>query len=223
MTIDLGVLYGEARERIAGLVSAPGLDPDLIVPATPSWTVHDVLAHVSGIAADGTSGNMAGAPGDEWTAAQVARGAGKSIAELLSEWGQTGVMMAGFLSSPAGANASAAVIDIHTHEADLRHALGLPVAVPSDFLEWAGVAMRERFAGQCEEAGLPSVDVAVDDFEWFRGCLGRRTEAEVLSYDWSADPAPYLDTFFIFGRASASLREGSLGESLGDESVGGRA
>lgn len=212
MTIDLGVLYGGARERIAGLVTAPGIDPDLIVPATPKWSVHDVVAHVSGIAADGTSGNMAGAPGDEWTAAQVARGAGKSIAELLAEWEQTGTMMAGFLSSPAGAGASAAVVDIHTHEADLRHALGLPVAVPSDFLAWAGAAMRERFAGQCEEAGLPPVDVAVDDFEFLRGCLGRRTEAEVLSYDWSADPVPYLDAFFIFGRAAASLSEGSFGD-----------
>ena len=212
MTIDLGVLYGGARERIAGLVTAPGIDPDLIVPATPRWSVHDVVAHVAGIAADGTSGNMAGAPGDEWTAAQVARGAGKSIAELLAEWEKTGAMMAGFLSSPAGAGASAAVVDIHTHEADLRHALGLPVAVPSDFLAWAGAAMRERFAGQCEEAGLPPVDVAVDDFEFFRGCLGRRTEAEVLSYGWSTDPVPYLDAFFLFGRAEASLGEGSFGE-----------
>ena len=219
MTIDLGVLYGGARERIAGLVSAEGIDPDLIVPATPRWSVHDVVAHLSGIAADGTSGNMAGAPGDEWTAAQVARGAGKSIAELLAEWEQTGALMAGFLSSPAGANALAAVMDIHTHEADLRHALGLPVAVPSDFLEWAGVTTRERFAGQCEEAGLPPVEVAVDDFEFFRGCLGRRTEAEVLSYDWSADPAAYLDAFFIFGRAEASLGEGSFGEgSFGEGS-----
>jgi hypothetical protein len=103
-------------------------------------------------------------------------------------------------------------MDIHTHEADLRHALGLPVAVPAEFLAWAGPSMRDGFAEQVAAAGLPPVEVAASDFEWFRARLGRRTVAEVGAYEWSADPAPYLDVFFIFGRASASLGEGSLGE-----------
>jgi uncharacterized protein (TIGR03083 family) len=213
MTIDLGGLYSEARSRIVGLVGADGLDPTMRVPATPSWNVHDVIAHVSGIAADGTSGNMAGAPGEEWTAAQVARGAGKSIAELLAEWDATGPLMAGFLSSPAGAAAGAAVMDIHTHEADLRHALGLPVAVPAEFLAWAGEAMRAGFAEQCTTAGLAPVEITASDFEWFRGRLGRRTEAEVAAYGWSADPAGYLDEFFIFGRAAEPLGEAALGDA----------
>jgi len=29
---------------IAGLVSAADVDPDLLVPATPKWSVHDVVA-----------------------------------------------------------------------------------------------------------------------------------------------------------------------------------
>lgn len=207
MSIDLGVLYGAARARIAELVSRPTTDPDLTVPATPRWTVHHVVAHVSGVAADGTSGNMAGAPGEEWTAAQVQRSASRSIAELLAEWERTGPLMEGFLSSPAGVHASAAVMDIHTHEADLRHALGVPVDVPDDFLDWAGDAMREGFVEAVAAAGLPPVDVTAPDFEWFRGRLGRRTEAEVRAFEWSADPGPYLDVFFIFGRAEQSLGE----------------
>jgi len=210
MTIDLGGLYSAARERISALVTADGIDPDLKVPATPEWTVRDVLAHLSGIAADATSGNMAGAPGDEWTAAQVARGAGRTIGEMVAEWSQTGPMLAGFLSTPEGANASAAVMDVYTHEADLRHALGLPVAIPVNFLAWSGPAMRDGFAEAVAAAGLPQVEVTAPDFEWFRGRLGRRTPAEVAAFDWSADPAPYLDSFYIFGRAATSLREGTL-------------
>jgi len=56
-------------------------------------------------------------------------------------------------------------------------------------------------------AGLPPVTVEAADLEWFRGRLGRRTEDEVRGYGWSADPDPYLDTFFIFGRATRSLGE----------------
>ncbi|MGZ4680076.1 MAG: maleylpyruvate isomerase family mycothiol-dependent enzyme, partial [Ilumatobacteraceae bacterium] len=48
-------------------------------------------------------------------------------------------------------------------------------------------------------AGLPEVTLEASDFELFRGRLGRRTRDEVAALGWSADPAPYLDIFFIFG------------------------
>jgi hypothetical protein len=205
--VDLGEFYRAARERITALVTAAGVDPSAVVPATPEWNVHDVVAHLSGIAVDGTTGNMAGAPGDEWTAAQVRRNADRSIAELVEEWSQVGPLMEGFLSTPEGALASAAVMDIHTHEADLRHALGLSVEVPATFLAWAGPAMRDGFAAAVAAAGLPPVTVAASDFEWFRARLGRRTAAEVAALAWSAPAAAYLDAFFIFGRAATPLGE----------------
>ena len=207
MTIELGETYRAARERISQLVADDDVDANLPVPATPAWTVHCVIAHVSGIASDATTGNMEGAPGEEWTAAQVRRAEGRSIAEMLAEWQQTGPLIEGFLSSPDGAAASAAVMDLHSHEADLRHALGLPVAVPAEFLAWAGTAMREGFAEQCAASGLAPVEVVASDFEWFRGRLGRRTEVEVCAYGWPVDAAPHLDSFFTFGRAITSLGE----------------
>lgn len=206
-TVDLGALYRAARERISAVATAAGIDPNVPVPATPAWSVHDLVAHVTGVAVDGTSGNMAGAPGEEWTAAQVARNVDRSIEEMIAEWAQVGPLMEGFLSSPSGAMASAAVMDIHTHEADLRHALGLPAAVPASFLEWAAPAMRSGFAEAVAGAGLAPVAVQASDFEWFRGRLGRRTEEEVAAYGWSAPAADYLDVFFIFGRAARSLGE----------------
>ena len=104
-----------------------------------------------------------------------------------------------FLSSPEGSKASAAVVDVHAHETDMRVALGLAPSIPDEVLAWAGQMFREVFDAQVLAAGLPPVAIDASDFEWFRGRLGRRTAAEVSALTWSADPAPYLDTFFIFG------------------------
>ncbi|MBI4933547.1 MAG: maleylpyruvate isomerase family mycothiol-dependent enzyme [Actinobacteria bacterium] len=205
MTIDLGVLYRTCRERVTELVS--GADPDLAVPATPGWTVHDVIAHLSGISEDAANGNMAGAPGEEWTGAQVTRHRDTPMADLLAMWGEYAPGMEAFFSSPNGAAMSAGVFDIHTHEADLRHALGLPFHIPADALAWAGEHMRSGFAEAVAAAGLPPVELPISDVEWFRARLGRRTEAEVRAFPWPADPEPYLDHFFIFGRAAHTLGE----------------
>jgi hypothetical protein len=156
---------------------------------------------------------MVGAPGDEWTAAQVARGRSKSMDELLAMWAERAPLVEAVFSSPEGAPRLAGVIDVHTHEADLRHALGLPVAVPADFLDWVATRFRDGLAAQVAAAGLPPVTVGASDFEWFRGRLGRRTVDEVCAYDWSADPAPYLDHFFVFGRAVESLHEHEVATS----------
>jgi len=207
MTYDLGASYRAARERITALVAANDEALDRVVPASPEWTVHDVLAHVSGVAHDAATGNMAGAPGDAWTAAQVDRGRGQSAAALVESWAQHAPALEELLSGPNGGMASAAVMDIHCHEADIRHALGLAADLPGGFLAWAGESMRNRFAQQVADTGLPPVSVDASDFEWFRGRLGRRTEAEVGAYSWSADPAAYLDLFFIFGRAAQPLSE----------------
>ena len=206
MDVDRGALYESARQRFAALVGA-GVDPDAAVPATPAWTVHDVVAHLAGIARDAMTGNMEGAPGEAWTAAQVARGLGVPIADLLAQWAIDAQGVAAFLSSPDGESVSAAVSDVHSHEADLRHALGLPVAVPAPFLSWCAEALRDGFADAVREAGLAANTPAIDDVEWFRGRLGRRTEAEVRAYPWPVDATPYLESFVVFGPATHSLAE----------------
>jgi uncharacterized protein (TIGR03083 family) len=207
MNVDLGAAYRDARLRIAALVSDEV--GDLAVPATPGWNVHDVVAHVTGVVDDATAGNMEGAPGEAWTAAQVARGVGRSVAEMVAGWHEKAPLIEMFLSSPEGGSRAAAVFDIHTHECDLLTALGRPVGVPADVLDWIGQSFREGFAKQVREAGLPDVSVDVSDLELFRGRLGRRTTDEVRAYGWSADPTPYLDHWFVFGVAERSLGERS--------------
>ena len=48
--IDTGAVY--ERTKRAFVVTVTGSDVDHVGPATPAWTVHDVLAHVIGLAAD---------------------------------------------------------------------------------------------------------------------------------------------------------------------------
>ncbi len=207
MDTDLGEMYRAARVRIGALVSDEiGSVP---VPATPLWTVHDVVAHLAGVTEDVRTGNMEGVTTDPWTAAQVERGRSKTVAQLLAMWDEYAFLIEGFLSSPDGASAFRAVLDIHTHEADLLNALGRPIDLPDEFLAWMTPLLQSDFAEQVAAAGSAPITVGASDLQWFRGRLGRRTADEVCGYGWSADPAPYLDHWFVFGRAERSLGETS--------------
>jgi uncharacterized protein (TIGR03083 family) len=197
VAIDLGASYRAARLRISDLANDDVGDRP--VPATPDWTVHDVVGHLYGVMTDISSGNLDGVATAPWTAAQVARCRDKSVADVIEEWAEASPGFESFLSSPAGSNAGAAVMDVHCHETDLRTALGLAPALPDESLAWAGHSMRKAFTAQVAAAGLPEVTLEASDFEVFRGRLGRRTRDEVAALGWSVDPAPYLDIFFIFG------------------------
>jgi uncharacterized protein (TIGR03083 family) len=201
----LGELYRASRERICALVV--DADPTCVVPATPLWNVHDVVAHLAGIVDDAISGNMEGVTTDPWTAAQVERGRGRPVAELVSVWCDSAPLVEATLSGSPGGSYDRAVLDILTHEADLSHALGVTAQLPSDALAWAAAVLEATFHAGVADTGLDAVGVQATDWEWFRGRLGRRTEAEVTALAWSADPAPYLATWFVFGRAVAPLGE----------------
>lgn len=206
MQPDLGGVYRASRRRIGDLVSDEvALIP---VPATPLWNVHDVVAHLAGITVDVATGNMDGVTTDPWTAAQVERSRHRSVGELLAIWDEHAPLVEGFLSSPEGAGAYRAVLDVHTHEADLLNALGRSIELPGDVMAWMAEVLRTGFVDAATAAGLPPVSVRASDFEWFRGRLGRRTETEVRAFGWTLDPEPYLDHWFVFGRAEVSLGEG---------------
>lgn len=44
----------------------------------------------------------------------------------------------------------------------------------------------------------PSITLSATPFELFRALTGRRSAAQIAAYDWSGDPAPYVDAF-IYG------------------------
>ena len=72
MSFDFASIYRSTRERFIAFVL--GLDPadvDTTAPATPLWTIHDLIAHTTGVASDVVNGRMDGAVSEEWTQRQV--------------------------------------------------------------------------------------------------------------------------------------------------------
>ncbi len=201
--------YRGVRERATGIVR--GLDDPAaaaVVPATPAWSVHDLLAHLVGVSRDAVDGRLDGSTSDAWTDAQVQRRRGVPRAALLDEWGEYGPLFEVRLARLPAEVGGQAVLDAVTHEHDLRHAVGLPGARDSDAVavafEWmCGARERtgrpalryrtevgERVAG----VGEPVASLAASRFELLRAATGRRTRAEVLAYgpDRRYDPGAVL-------------------------------
>lgn len=77
-------LYCETRDRVVAVAS--DLDPDLAVPACPGWTVHSVISHLVGLAADVVTGRVDGYAGPAWTERQVDERSDLSMSDLIDEW-----------------------------------------------------------------------------------------------------------------------------------------
>ena len=138
---EVGDHYRTTRERVTELLDAlePG-DGTRAVPACPGWTVHDLLAHMTGVPDDALNGRLDGIATDPWTAAQVERGRALSVTDLVTRWSEQGPVFEGFPLPPE------AVVDLTTHEQDLRGALDRPGARDSDELLWAFVLVADRTA-----------------------------------------------------------------------------
>lgn len=127
---DAGAIYESVRKGFVDLLTSQPRVVDLRpVPATPAWTVHDVFAHVVGIAADLNAARFPDpddAGGEAFAAAQVASRRHRSFDDLVAEWGseapafEDGLRMFGYEVG------SHFVGDLVTHLHDVREALGLP-------------------------------------------------------------------------------------------------
>lgn len=190
------------------------------VPCTPGWTARDVLSHVSGIPDDALAGRLDGVATEPWTASQVERNRAAGVAELLARWEE---------QSPAFAEAVASMgeirppIDCHSHEHDVRHALGRPgnrdsaivhAAVASGMAGFGRQLVVELDDGQTLRAGGstgPRVTLTgVSEFEVFRSRLGRRSAEQVRDYHWSGPDdlvAAVLADWFVFGPSDDDIVE----------------
>ncbi|MDQ1445296.1 MAG: hypothetical protein QOI20_1760 [Acidimicrobiaceae bacterium] len=167
----LGDVYKAGRERITELVAAAPLDEvRRTVPACPEWTVHDTVAHLSGVCADIVAGNIEGVASDPWTAAQVDRRRSWSLEQVLGEWTELGPQVEAIAEFFPGRTGSQLVLDLTTHEHDVRQALGRPGARDA-----AGVQIGSRFVaevGLCTSVavrGLPPLEVISGDNRWVVG------------------------------------------------------
>jgi hypothetical protein len=187
-------------------------------PATPGWCVHDVVAHLTGVAQDVGAGWLpTGGPTAEWTAGHVARGAGIPTAELLETWAAGSPAVEALLAERP---VWPVVLDVGAHEHDIRGALGDHGARDSDVVRiGASVLLRglrvprplvvRTETGEVRvgpEDGEP-VLLTTTAFEAFRWRLGRRSRRQLAAMDWSGDPEPYLDSLCVFGPADHDVVE----------------
>ncbi|MGV8048522.1 maleylpyruvate isomerase N-terminal domain-containing protein, partial [Mycobacterium kansasii] len=80
---DAEAAYRLVHRRVDSLLRGRADVAELTVPACPDWTVHQTVAHLTGIAQDIATGNLDDVGSQAWTQAQVERLDGLSIDELL--------------------------------------------------------------------------------------------------------------------------------------------
>ncbi len=192
-------------------------------PCTPEWTVRDVLSHVAGITDDVLAGRMDGAPGEVWTAAQIERNGSLSVADLLERWEAQTPAVADVLQQIGEGRPP---IDCHTHEHDVRQALGRPGNRDSVIIELSALDLAAipdcpvaltveltdgRVVRSGPADGAPSVTLrGVTPFEVFRSRPGRRSPAQIRSWDWigaDADIDAVVAGWFFFGPATDPIIE----------------
>lgn len=217
-TPQIASTYLAAHQRIDDLVRR--LDDDVLarpVQACPGWTVRSVVSHLAATPEWAAAGRLSGLPTDDDTAAQVAELADVAMPEVLDRWAASAPA---FAEMAAAGDVWPAVIDVVTHEHDIRHALAQPGARDSEAVALlAGVLLRwwsptravevvtaDRTVRRGPEDEEP-VRWTSTDFEVVRARMGRRSRSQLAAMDWSADPGGLLDELTVFPPAATDLDE----------------
>jgi len=209
--------YRAVRERVTGVLAGvdDGVAATTPVPACPGWTVTELAGHLCGVCVDILEGNLDGVGTAPWADAQAERFAPLGLAALLAQWNEVAPQVEALGPAFPPRPASQLVFDVTSHEHDVRGAVGVPggrdaeaLAVPLEFLAGALDArvrheelptLRLRADdGWSSTAGdgSPEVELRATSFELFRSFGGRRSLDQIRALDWSADPEPYLASFF---------------------------
>jgi uncharacterized protein (TIGR03083 family) len=208
---DVGAAYAGCRQRIGVLVE--GLDEAgsvALVPTCPAWTVHDVVAHVAGVVDDALAGRLDGVATEPWTAAQVDARRGHPVAEIVAEWNEAAPAFEGLLDQ-IGPSGRQAVLDVVTHEHDIRTALGAAGHRESDAVDiglsfvaprWVEVAAESGLAVGVEAAtgarwGAEDAPLVLSGtpFELVRALTGRRSVDQLRALGWRGDCEPAIESF----------------------------
>ncbi|MDQ3952696.1 MAG: maleylpyruvate isomerase family mycothiol-dependent enzyme [Actinomycetota bacterium] len=142
---DLAEIYDATRSELAELVSGlPDEDLERPVPATPGWSIRDVVAHLTGVVRCIAAGDFpreffvaigseaAIAVLNEWTDRQVVSRREPPVRELLDEWERSTAsiapMIRGDVPWPEDVVPFAGHVlttDVAVHQQDVYGALGL--------------------------------------------------------------------------------------------------
>jgi uncharacterized protein (TIGR03083 family) len=180
------------------------------VPTCPAWSLHDVVAHVAGVVDDALAGRLDGVATEPWTAAQVDARRGRPVADIVAEWNAAAPAFEGILDQ-IGPSGRQAVLDVVTHEHDIRCALGAAGHRDSDAVAIGLTFVGPRFVEVAAENGLavgveattgarwgaedaPLV-LSGSPFELVRALTGRRSVDQLRALDWRGDCEPALGAF----------------------------
>jgi len=199
--------YAATRQRIASLVS--DLDDAATarqVPACPEWTVHDLVAHVSGIPEAITSGDLPGADQQAWLDGLVDARRDVPIPELLERWEACADATAAMIDN----GVSLIVVDLVCHEHDLRAAVAQPGArgaaevraIIQPLLETLLPGIKKRGTGAlmvdsdgvqwASHVGRPACTLHVDPWEACRALGSRRTADELRALPRTGNIEPFI-------------------------------
>lgn len=214
--MQAGEIYEETRARLTAFVRELH-DDDLArpVPTCPGWSVRDVVAHLAGLAADLAAGRTEGMATAEWTARHVAERTGRSLDELLDEWAEHAPALGRLLAEMT--RVVPPVLDLVTHEDDIRAALGATPVLDSVGFDYALQAYVLGLDHRLRKHHLPALRIRAGDEVWevgdgepaatwdttpydlFRTLAGRRPETQVRADQWDGDPSPYVPVLSTFG------------------------
>ena len=214
----LSELYGQAQARVVALVT--GLDAAQVeapVPTCPGWSVRDVVAHMTAISEDVLEGRLSGPPTEEQTMAQVIRFRGRPLTEVLEHWQELGPRLGEVIDA---SEVWPAVLDVATHEHDIRGALRRPGARDSEvvrlgsdrLLTWLRPRVALRIVVEDETydlgpEGPEPIALRTGRFDALRWRMGRRSRAQLAGMDWAGDPSPVLDHLTVFGPSPVDITE----------------
>ena len=204
---DLAEIYRGIRTRVTDLIASASRESlERVAPATPEWSALGVLAHMVGSTADVIEGRLEGVASDEWTQAQVDLRSTASAEQLLEEWRRFSPQIEPLIDSFPRRMQGMFIVDATTHEQDLRGALNAPGARDTDAVVYSfdqlsfGIGRQRGDAGALKiihEAGERVVgegeataSLRATRFEIIRAAVGRRSTAQIASWDWEGTALP---------------------------------
>jgi uncharacterized protein (TIGR03083 family) len=206
-------IYRGARERVRAIARTLTSDQLRVrVSATPKWTVHELIAHVVGVASDATSGRMDGAISEAWTERHVAERRDRELSDLLAEWESLAPAADAQLARTTRVPNMA--YDLACHEGDLREALGLPRLERSAWeplLDGFANALGNQIGQPRLEirdetgsiwtfgSGEPKTVLRLAGYEIVRAVFSRRSQRQIAGWDWDPAPCGNLANVGVFG------------------------
>ncbi len=186
---DVADAYAEVQQRIIAAVLDHEAGGGAAVACCPGWSVHDVVAHLTGYAVDVTTGHIpefveglnlfeqwrdekVARARDAATARQVAERKDRAMSALADEWtGATAVLIRMIRGEDAFPPSLPPFIDrlllndVVVHEGDIRSALGLARAPAGAGLSLALAGYSVSLGYRLSALGLPALVLAYDGKE----------------------------------------------------------